>query len=97
MIVQYAVNGTEWTPITTAGQSGSMWLDEDNDGAVGSMNVRIYHATSDTGATFAKSKRVFKPVGNNDILQFSADSSEDIYYARCTNADDSAIISVDAV
>ena len=97
MITQFSINGTEWTPVTVAGKSGSCWLDEDGDGAKGSMDVRLFHGTSSVSATITASKRVYKPAGNNDVLVFSADSSEDIFYARCKNELDTAILSVDAV
>lgn len=34
MITQHNITGSAWTAITSAGQSGTCWLDEDNDGAV---------------------------------------------------------------
>lgn len=97
MITQFAINGTEWTPVTTAGKSGSCWLDEDDDGAKGSMDVRLFHGTSSALATITASKRVYKPAGNDDVLTFSADTSEDIYYAKCKNPTDTATLSVDAI
>lgn len=98
MITQYTITGSSWTPISSAGQSGSCWLDEDNDGAIGKVDVRIVHGTSspEAGDTTI-GKRVYKPNGNDDLCFISADSPSDIYYAKCQNAGDQAIISVDVI
>jgi hypothetical protein len=96
MITAYTINATTWTAITTAGQSGTCWLNEDNDGAGGAADCRISH--SDSGApSLDTSKRVYKPQGNTDVLPFSVDNVSDIYYARCKNAGDSVVLFVDAV
>jgi hypothetical protein len=98
MIIQYAIADTSWTPITTAGQSGSCWLDEQNDGLAGKSDARIFHSSTPPEATdVTKAKRVYKPIGNNDIMIITADSSSDIYYARMANAGDTAVISVDVI
>lgn len=97
MIAQVVLNSTNWTAITTAGQSGSCWLDEDDVSASGSMDVRIIHSASGVPAVldFVKGKRVYKPIKNTDILVFTADTTGDIYYAKCRNG--TATITVDAI
>ena len=97
MISQYTVTDTSWTPVTTAGQSGSCWLDELGVNASGSMDVRIIHLSTGTPsiADFAKGKRVFRPIKNTDIMVFTADTLGDIYYAKCNNG--TATITVDAI
>ena len=96
--VQIDINSTVWTAITTAGQNGSCWLDEDNDDAAGTVDCRIVHSDSGIpaeGATIGK--RVYIPSGNDDVLVLSANNGSDIFYARCMNEGDTAKISIDAV
>ena len=96
MITQYDITATAWTAITSAGESGSAWLDEENDGAGGQVDVRIYHASSlpvDTKITEAK--RIYKSSGNDDVMILGSDNALDIFYARCVNVGDTAIITVD--
>ena len=99
MITQYPLDSTAWVAISAAGQGGSCWLDEDNDGAGGRVEVRLYH--SDAGvpalAKATEGKQVYKPMGNKDTLPFTADNASDVYYAICVNPGDTAIISSDVV
>ena len=97
MINQYALSDAAWTAVTTAGQSGTCWLDEQNAGAVGSMDVRLFHSSigAPSYSDLTLGKRVYRPSGNGDVLSFDADSIQDIYYARCVSG--TATISVDAV
>ena len=98
MIIQYTITNSAWTPVTTAGQSGSCWLDEQGDGAEGHVDVRLWHGTTPPGDTeITKGKVVRRPTGNDDILPFTSDSASDVYYARCANPGDEATLSVDAV
>jgi len=97
MIINYTVNGTVWTALSTAGQSGSVFVAED-DTNLCPVDVRIMHTTgTPVSGDFTKSKRIYKSIKNDDVLPCSADSSTDIYYARCKNADDSIIISADFI
>lgn len=99
MITQKNITGTAWLAVTAAGKSGSCWLDEDDDGVGGVVDVRIYH--SDAGEPAAdkttEGKRIYKPAANNDVCIISADNASDIYYAKCRNANDTAILTVDIV
>ena len=98
MIVQYDITADSWTAITSAGESGSCWLDEQGDGEGGKVDVRLFHDSSTPDDDdLTKGKRVYKPKGNNDLMTFEADDTTDIYYARCANTGDTATISVDAV
>ena len=84
MITQYTITGNAWTQITTAGQSGTCWLDEDGDGAKGTTEVRVWHGeTAPDASKFTEGRRVYKPQGNSDVVIMDADSGVDIYYARC--------------
>lgn len=100
MITAYNVTGTTVIAISTAGQSGSAWLDEDNDGAAGKTDVRIYH--TDTGMPSVDTvrtlgKRLFAPNNNDDVMLLGADNASDVFYAVCHNDDDKAIILSDVV
>jgi len=98
MIATYTITGAEWTPITTAGQSLKCWLDENSEGAVGEADVRIVHSTTGIPnyVALTSAKKIYRPGGNDDILKITADSSEDIFYARCFNADDQVVLQVDS-
>lgn len=84
MITQYSLTDSAWTPISAAGQSGTCWIDQDDDGAGGTAEVRIWHGTSAPDASkFTEGVQVYKPKANNDVMVLSADSANDIFYARC--------------
>ena len=99
MITQYSITASAWTAITAVGESGTCWLDEEDDGAAGTVDVRIFHSDGVTPSVgdLTKAKKVYKPRGNNDVIVISADNGSDIYYARCVTAGDTAIITVDVV
>lgn len=80
MITQYPITATEWTAITSAGQHGSCWLDEDGDGTAGTADVRVINSASGVPALSkaTEGKRVFRPAGNGDYLEFSAEGSKRI-------------------
>jgi len=96
MITPYIINATTWTAISTVGQNGSCWIDEDANDQAGKADCRISHSESGD-PSLATSKRVFTPIGNTDVLPFTADSATDIYYARCINEGDSVTLFVDVV
>lgn len=96
MITAYTIDSTDWTPITTLGQSGTCWLNEDNEGQSGKSDCRISHSVSGD-PSMDTSKRVYKPSGNTDVLPFTVDSNLDVYYARCKNVGDSVILYVDVI
>jgi hypothetical protein len=97
-ITQYSLTSSAWTVITTAGQSGTCWLDPDNDGAGGAVDVRLYHSATGVPALSKDTEGfpVYAPSGNREQLPFTADSGGDIYYAKCKTSGSTAIISVDA-
>lgn len=99
MITQYSITASAWTAITAAGESGTCWLDEEDDGAAGTVDVRISHSDSGVPSSgdVTKAKKVYKPMGNNDLMKISADNGSDIYYARCVSTGDTATITVDVV
>ena len=97
-ITQYSLTATAFTAISAAGESGTCWLDEDNDGAGGTVDVRIVHAASlPAQAEATEGKRVYKPRGNFDVVVITADDVSDIYYAICKDSGSTAIMSVDVI
>ena len=97
-ITQYSLTASAFTAISAAGESGTCWLDEDNDGAGGSVDVRIFHAASlPIPAKATEGKRVYKPRGNLDVVSITADDVSDIYYAICKDSGSTAVISVDVI
>ena len=97
MIINYTINGNTWTAISTAEQSGSVFVAEDDTNQY-PVDVRVMHTSgTPVSGDFTKAKRIYKSVTNNDVLPCSADSSTDVYYAKCRNADDSIIISADFI
>lgn len=99
MITQYNITAAAWSAITSAGQSGTIWLDEDNDGAAGDLDIRIYESDSGEPETSkaTEGKRLYKSNGNKDVLEFTADNENSIFYAICKNPGTTATISVDAL
>lgn len=83
MITQYTITDSAWTAISTAGQSGTCWVDDDFDGCTTDPDIRIYHATSEpTSIAATVGKRVMRPKFNSDVLVLDADGTTDIFYAR---------------
>ena len=97
MMQPYTITSLAWTAITAAGEEGSCWLKESGIGVEGAVDARLYHSTTGTPAAdkVTEGKRIYRPRGNNDICNFTVDSANDIYYARCVNTGDQAILIVD--
>ncbi|MCK5643712.1 MAG: hypothetical protein KAJ19_23125 [Gammaproteobacteria bacterium] len=98
MITDKNITGLAVLAITVAGESGSCWMNENNTGAAGQADVRIYH--TDAGAPSiatvrASGKKLYKSNGNDDVMIISADNVADIHYAVCNNDDDTATIHPD--
>jgi hypothetical protein len=89
----YSINGTAWTAITTAGQSGYCWL---NQPASGGGRCMIYHAVSIPETSLVSYGRpLFLSTKNNDSLPINADTTSDIYYGMMSDVDGTATIIVD--
>ena len=91
-----------WQAITTAGQSGSAWCVEflDLAGNADQADVIVYHTTGAAPVNDEKiteSKRLFKPIKNDDVMLLSADNASDVFYARCRTSGATAKINVDVV
>ena len=88
-----------WQAITSAGESGSVWVVETRDGLKGKGDVLIYHSDSGmpTGdQKIMQSKRLYRTDSNKPML-ISADNGSDIFYARCMTEGSTVKINVDVV
>jgi hypothetical protein len=47
MITQVLITGADWTAITSAGESGTCWLDEQDDGVACQVDVRITNSETE--------------------------------------------------
>jgi len=92
MIKRYIVTSTRWTAISTAGQSGSAWIERN---VKGDGQVLISHASSGTPKSFGY--RLHVQSGNNQHIEFVADNSNDILYARVLVPGNEVNIVVDAI
>lgn len=95
MISSYVITANEWTPITTAGQSGTCWLNESGDAGKGVQDIRVFPAISmPSDDDIYKAKRVYKPSGNHDVLSFDGNGTSEILYARAFSEGSTATIHV---
>lgn len=98
MITNKSITGLAIVVLSAAGESGSAWLDEDDTGAEGEADVRVYHtnAGAPSIATVRLSgKRLYKSNANDDVMILGIDNATDIYYAVCKNDGDKATVKVD--
>lgn len=86
------ITGAAWVVISAPGESGTCWLREFPEG-----QIAIVHSSSGVPTGDAIDDSYFMEKDYNKILDLSADDSADIFYARCTGADDTAILIVDIV
>lgn len=92
MVTQITI-GENWTPLTGYGEDIRCWLDYDDDGASGSMEVRVIESkTVPTNDDFSKAERIYKPMKNDDEYKSKSTGSAWKWYAKCKAG--SAIVSV---
>ena len=86
------INGTTWTAITAAGESGSCWLNNVSD-----KPVFVDHSKVALGADcdFIKSRRVYFADDNGAHLSITADDTGDVWYAKCPVPSDTSVLVVD--
>lgn len=76
MVTQHLIDD-EWTAVSEPGKPMSFFLDEQDDGAGGSVDCRIISSIAEpSAADFTKAKRVYRPIGNTDILQMKPKSGD---------------------
>lgn len=82
-ITKYTITGATWTAISSAGESGTCWL---NGLINGGGKVVVNHSDAGTGGLdLTASYPVGDPSKNEDAVQLIADGTGDIFYARCTD------------
>lgn len=92
-MAQYSITASEWTQVAGPGVSGAVWLDEDSDGAGGSVDVRVAHGLTAPGPEIVtESKRIFRPAGNTDFLMVSPPGALQSTWARCKSTGDTATL-----
>ena len=91
MIRRYKITSKQWIPITSAGQHGVVWVEEN---VRGNGYVLISH--SDSGLPKSYGYKLFNQDGNKGVCSFFADNDNDIFYARNINENNSINILVDA-
>lgn len=95
MISQYLITGTAWVAVSTVGQSIRAWIDQDYDGARGSMDIRIYSSDTTPGdSEFTISRRLYRLNSNNGAFIQEADG---VFWVRAANANDQALVSVEVI
>ena len=93
MIQRYRINSKRWTAISTAGQSGTCWIERN---IRGNGTILISHYS----AGLPRKSYGFplnSPADNIDICIISADDQSDVFYARVTNSRNIIDILVDVV
>lgn len=90
--MQYLIKSDDWYQISTAGKVISVYCDEQDDGAKNSAQVRVYGSkTKPSSDDFTKAKRVYRPIGNSDILQLTPDNEDIIFWAKCLEGGEATV------
>lgn len=91
--ISIAISNTEWTAITSAGQSGTVWLQ--NKPTLGRIVISHSDSGSPAGLTIENSFSLPNKLHPSGILDIIANNIDDVFYARCTRG--SGTLLVDAV
>lgn len=83
---------SDWTAVTSAGESGSIWVHLEP----GRGFILLDHSDSGAG-TLDNEKSYFLPKNRKHITEISADNASDIYYAKCAVSGETATLVVDVV
>lgn len=98
MINQYLIVGTTWTQISLMGQTIRAWIDQDYDGAIGSMDLRVYSSQAmPIDDDFTKARRLYRLNANEGAFIQSTDKIQSFFWVRAANPGDRALISVEIV
>lgn len=101
---QYTITSSAWTQISTPGESITVCLDDDNEQSGDRADVRIWRSATIPSEEadpaddpiVSKAARVLRRTRNDDFLPLAAKQDAAIFWARCKNAGDTAILSVDS-
>lgn len=91
-IVRHTVTDTAWTAISNAGESGTCWLQQKPEEG----RCVVHHSESGSGSLDVDDA-YFLPDNKSEIVQLVADSTSDIFYARCADAGETAIVITDLI
>lgn len=91
MINSIPITGAAWTPITTAGQAGTLWPHTSDN----SKDILLYHTTAGLPDETAIPKAYHMSLSRSGILPITPDDATDIYYARCLEPTGTAVIIAD--
>ena len=92
-ITPNSITGDAWTPITSAGESGTCWLQNIPDKG----QVVINHSNSGVPSAGDVDDSYFMVNNQNKIVEITADDAADVFYARCSVAGESAKIIADVI
>lgn len=96
--MQYTITNADWTQISRAGKNITARLDEQDDGASGSVDIRVYCSIEKPALTdevMTQSKRIYKPVDNDGSLLLSPRGDLYSWWARSAKSGDAATIIAD--
>ena len=88
MIKQYKITGQNWSQISNAGQIGTCFIENLDDGY-----IRIFH--SDTITPDNSNKTQGYKMSMNETVQLIPDNQSDIFYAICNTLTDTGLLNVD--
>jgi len=88
----YSITGGAWTAISAAGESGAVVLQQ----KPGNDQVVINHSAAGSGSLVVD-ESYFLQDNKNVITPITADSTADIWYARCSVATGAAVVLADVV
>lgn len=91
-ITSYTVTDAAWVAITAAGKSGTCWLQKKPVEG----RVAIHHSTTGSGS-LSVNDGFFLPDNKSELTSIVADSGADIYYARCSDAGETATVITDVI
>jgi len=92
MVTSYLIDSTDWKPISSAGKTISAWIDERNLGAKKSSEVRIYCSkTKPSADDFIRAKQIFRPKGNDDVMQITPEIEDTIVWAKCSEGSEATV------
>jgi hypothetical protein len=92
MVTAYLIDSTDWEPISGAGKTISAWIDERNIGAKKSSEVRIYCSkTKPSADDFIRAKQIFRPKGNDDVMQITPETEDTIVWAKCSDGSEATV------
>lgn len=93
--MKYEITHNDWTQISTAGKNISLFIDEQDDGSKGRVDVRVIDSILKPALSeITNAKRVYKPIGNGDVLHLSPVPEDKMFWAICANEGDEATLQV---